>query len=143
MTEFDPSLWTLFASAFISSTIAPGGSEVILAFLAKNSSESTTNLLLIASTGNTLGALSTLLLGRWAASRWPLDDPRKKKQLRAIHSVKQHGYPLLLLSWLPVVGDGFCFAAGWLEMSTPLSVLFIALGKVLRYSFVIALAHSL
>jgi membrane protein YqaA with SNARE-associated domain len=34
----------------------------------------------------------------------------------------------LLLSWLPIVGDPLCFAAGWLCMNVWLAVLFIGAG---------------
>jgi membrane protein YqaA with SNARE-associated domain len=43
----------------------------------------------------------------------------------------------LLFSWLPVVGDGFCFAAGWLRLPFWLSVVAIAAGKALRYAAIV------
>jgi membrane protein YqaA with SNARE-associated domain len=49
---------------------------------------------------------------------------------------------LLLLSWLPVVGDGFCFAAGWLKLPFWPSLAGIVLGKLGRYA-VISLAVQL
>jgi membrane protein YqaA with SNARE-associated domain len=42
--------------------------------------------------------------------------------------------PLLLLSWLPVVGDGFCFASGWLKLPFWTSLLAMAIGKLGRYA---------
>jgi membrane protein YqaA with SNARE-associated domain len=45
----------------------------------------------------------------------------------------------LLLSWLPVVGDGLCFAAGWLRLPLLGGVIAIAVGKIARYSFVVFL----
>ena len=44
------------------------------------------------------------------------------------------GSPALLLSWLPLVGDPLCFAAGYLRLPFALSLLFIALGKIARYA---------
>jgi membrane protein YqaA with SNARE-associated domain len=40
----------------------------------------------------------------------------------------------LFLSWLPVIGDGLCFAGGWLKLPLFFSVLAILIGKALRYS---------
>jgi membrane protein YqaA with SNARE-associated domain len=37
------------------------------------------------------------------------------------------------MSWLPVVGDGLCLAAGWLQLRWLPSLLFIFVGKALRY----------
>lgn len=137
------SLWTLFLSSFISSTLAPGGSEVLVGVLAKADPSRTREYLLVASVGNSLGALTTIWAGRWASQKWPLSSERSKKNTRAIHSVKRYGYPLLLLSWLPLIGDGFCFAAGWLRMSLPAAIFLIVVGKTIRYAIVIAIAQSI
>lgn len=123
----------LFASAFISSTVAPGGSEVVLAYLLKQEQTPASVLLLVATVGNTLGAVTTWLLGLWAARRYPLENRHRK----AVQSLRRYGIPLLLLSWLPVVGDGFCFAAGWLRMSFLASLIAIALGKLGRYAAIV------
>ncbi|MBN8934783.1 MAG: sugar kinase [Rhizobiales bacterium] len=47
--------------------------------------------------------------------------------------MRRFGPPLLLLSWLPVVGDPFCTLAGWLRLSWRECLFFIAVGKTLRY----------
>jgi membrane protein YqaA with SNARE-associated domain len=132
-------LWGLFASAFISSTLAPGGSEAVLAYLAHRAEISNIWLLAVATLGNALGAVTTWLLGFWAARRYPLENIKDSRRLEAIRKVRRHGAPLLLLSWLPVVGDGFCFAAGWLRMSFAVSLAAIALGKLGRYAAIVYL----
>ena len=43
------------------------------------------------------------------------------------------GSPLLLLSWVPFVGDLLCVAAGWLRLHWLPCGLFMALGKFVRY----------
>ena len=139
MNDLDPNLgiWGLFLSAFISSTIAPGGSEAVLAYLVHGGRFDSSVLLVTATVGNTLGAMTTWFLGWWAAARYGVDhvhDPRKRK---AIASVRRWGWSILLLSWLPVVGDGFCFGAGWLRMGVPVSVLAILLGKLARYAAIV------
>ncbi|QSA98747.1 YqaA family protein [Methylococcus sp. EFPC2] len=129
-------VWGLFLSAFISSTIAPGGSEAVLAYLLLQGEQPQAWLLAVATVGNSLGAVTTWWLGAWTARRYPLEqlnDPRRRK---AVETVRRHGLPILLLSWLPVVGDGFCFAAGWLKFSFPAGLAAIALGKLGRYAVI-------
>ncbi len=69
MTDGNLDLWSLFASSFISSTVAPGGSEAVLAWLVSRSSISTPLLLVTATVGNTLGALTTLAARNIRAKR--------------------------------------------------------------------------
>jgi len=71
------------------------------------------------------------------ARRYPLDRPRQPGQQRAVERLKKWGSPLLLLSWLPVVGDPLCFAAGWMRMNAGLSALFIGAGKAARYAVIL------
>ncbi len=130
----------LFVSAFISSTIAPGGSEAVLAYLVNSQQHSVSQLVTIASIGNTLGALTTWWLGRWTANRYPAAETNLAKQhQKSLNTVRRWGSWALLFSWLPLVGDGLCFAGGWLRLSMLSSLLAIFLGKVLRY---IAVAYA-
>ena len=134
------SLLGLFSSAFISSTIAPGGSELVLAYLLNTNSHDPWLLVAIATIGNTLGAWTTWGLGLWLSHK-AIDEAWMSKHEKNIGVVKKWGAPILLLSWLPIVGDGFCLAAGWLRISMPLSLALIAMGKLSRYA-VIAYAFN-
>jgi len=130
------SLWGLFGSAFISSTLAPGGSEIILGYMVEQNNFQTEKLVLIATFGNTLGALTTWGLGMLAAKKYPLEAVLSEKKQAAVNVVKKWGYLALLFSWLPIVGDGFCFAGGWLRMSLTVSIPVILLGKAIRYALI-------
>lgn len=136
MTE-TVSLWGLFASAFISSTLFPGGSEVVLGVLAADRAHDPWQLLAVASVGNTLGALTTWLLGFWLARRIPLEGQLTANRRRALAWLRRWGSPVLLLSWLPVVGDPLCFAAGFLRLPFLTSLAFMALGKTARYAIIL------
>jgi membrane protein YqaA with SNARE-associated domain len=129
----------LFMSAFVSSTVAPGGSEAVLAYMAVQD-YSALWLIVVATLGNTLGALSTWYLGVWVARKYPADHVMKERQRQDIAWVRRWGAPVLLLSWLPVVGDAFCFAAGWLRLPLMLSTSLILAGKAARYAVVVQLA---
>ncbi|MGR9106463.1 MAG: YqaA family protein [Gammaproteobacteria bacterium] len=126
-------LWGLFSSAFISSTIAPGGSEGVLVWLAARSSISAPTLIGIATLGNTLGAVTTLLLGSFAQKGVARRGLEKRSET-AIARVKRWGMPVLLFSWLPLVGDALCFAAGWLHLPLIGSSAVILIGKLFRYT---------
>jgi membrane protein YqaA with SNARE-associated domain len=47
--------------------------------------------------------------------------------------VRRYGYPVLLFAWVPVVGDAFPLAAGWLRFEPWRSALLLAIGKLVRY----------
>jgi len=131
-------LWALFVSAFISSTLLPGGSEALLFGLAAADYQDPYTLLFIASLGNTLGGMSSWLVGRIIAWRYPSHRLLKSDRYQiAVKRVQRWGTPALILSWLPFVGDPLCVVAGWLRTGLPATVFFIALGKVLRYSVVL------
>jgi len=129
-------LWGLFVSAFISSTIAPGGSEAVLAYLVAEKLQPVMILVVVATIGNTLGALTTWWLGVFAANKFPVDQVLEHKKQQSVQWVRRWGVWSLLLSWMPIVGDGLCFAAGWLKLPLFFSIVLILVGKLARYLFV-------
>ncbi|PCI16514.1 MAG: hypothetical protein COB62_07940 [Piscirickettsiaceae bacterium] len=124
----------LFFSAFISSTLAPGGSEAVLAYLLLNAEHSPSYLVVVATIGNTLGALTTFYLGRLASVKFPPKNTDQKHFAKANTLIQRYGSVTLLLSWLPVIGDVLCLAAGWLRLNFIKALFFISLGKFARYS---------
>lgn len=134
---------TLFASAFLAATLLPVSSEAVLAWLAAAHGADAVGLVLVATAGNTLGALVNWALGRWCAHwrdrRW---FPVKPAALeRATGWMQRRGRLLLLLSWVPVVGDPLTFAAGVLRVRFVPFTLLVALGKGARYVAVFAAAR--
>lgn len=132
----DNALWVLFASAFVSSTLLPGSSEGVLTAAAL-SGFNPWNLLWVATLGNTLGGLTNWWLGWWIATRYPARRLVQPGQEKALGRVRRFGWPVLLLSWLPLIGDPLCLAAGWLRVNFWLSALAIALGKAARYALLL------
>jgi membrane protein YqaA with SNARE-associated domain len=119
---------SLFGSSFLSATLLPGSSEAVLIALLIAQKGSVYGLLLAASVGNTLGGLTNILLGRLM----PATGPGRWHDT-AMTWLQRWGPAALLFSWLPVVGDLLCVLAGWLRFSWLPCVLFLALGKTLRY----------
>jgi len=129
----------LFIGSFLASTLLPGGSEAMLLLAVQQQMASPSSLWLLATTGNTLGGLSSWLLGWWLAWRFPGRGLQKPEQHRALTRISRHGAPLLLLSWLPLVGDPLCVAAGWSGIHWLPATLYIAAGKALRYALLLGL----
>ena len=127
-------VWGLFISAFISSTIAPGGSEAVLIYMVAEQQYDRLFLVGIATVGNTLGALTTWWLGSFTAKKYPVERFLPEKKQQAVRTVQKWGSWALLFSWLPVIGDGLCFAAGWIKLPLLVSVLAIVFGKMGRYA---------
>src|SRR3954469_2731804 len=126
MTAMDESssLWALFGSSFLAATLLPGGSEIVFAGVLRANPQLYWPALAVTTFGNTLGGMSSYLIGRIIPQR---AEPAGLKWIRA------YGSPALLAAWVPIIGDPLCVAAGWLRMNPWLSALFMAIGKFLRY----------
>lgn len=125
------SLWTLFASSFLAATLLPGGSEAVLFGVLKLYPQQLWPALLVATLGNTLGGMSSYLIGRLIP---------QKQQIKGSDTVKRYGSAALLLAWLPIVGDPLCVAAGWFRLNPWWSALFMAIGKFARYLLIAGIA---
>jgi membrane protein YqaA with SNARE-associated domain len=126
----------LFIGAFISSTIAPGGSEAILAYMVAAGHYQVELLVIVATIGNTLGAITTWGLGVLAAKKFPVSTLLSEKKQKALEVVRKKGIWTLFFTWLPVVGDALCFAGGWLKLPFFQACLIILLGKLGRYAVI-------
>lgn len=124
-------LWLLFTGSFLAATLLPGGSEALLFGILRADPRLFWAALLVATIGNTLGAMSSYFVGRVIPHRG---------ESKALGRVRKHGAPILLLSWIPVIGDPICVAAGLLRLNPWLSSTFIAAGKFARYLVVASLA---
>lgn len=86
------SLTSLFASSFLSATLLPGNSEVVLVAMLLAGVSHPWWLVLIATIGNSLGGVTNVILGRLfplrKTSRW---------QVRAAGWLKRYGAVTLLL----------------------------------------------
>ncbi len=135
----DPALYGLFFSALVSASLFPGGSEGVVLLMAGEGDWHHGLLWAVATLGNTLGGMTSWLLGWWLAKRF--GAPRflqKPRYQRALQQVRRRGSPILLFSWLPVIGDPLCLAAGWLQVGWLAALVFIAIGKALRYGLLLS-----
>ena len=126
MFEFSPDagLWGLFIAAFVSATILPGNSEIVLIAVLAKFPALFWESILVATIGNTLGGMTSYAVGRVLPA---------KAEGRALAWLTRHGEWVLLLSWVPVIGDALCVAAGWLRVNPWRALLMLSLGKCARY----------
>ena len=118
----------LFVSSFVSATILPGNSELVLGAIVAATPAVRWLAVAVATAGNTLGGMTSYGLGRLI----PADGSRKLAP-RAVALARRYGVWTLLLSWVPLIGDALCVASGWLRHDWRLAALAIAAGKLARY----------
>ena len=140
MTEF---LWpylSLAFSAFISATLLPFGSELVLVGLLTQGYPALV-LWGIATVFNTLGSVLNWYLGRQLLlsqhKSWFMFKPSQIEQ--ASSQFQRWGLVSLLFAWLPVIGDPLTLVAGVLKVRLLWFVLLVGLGKALRYGVIIGL----
>ena len=125
-------LSTLFLVAFISATLLPLGSEPFLFGLLKLNPELFWPAILVATAGNTLGGAVTWAMG-WGSHQVVDKYRHSNTHLKALDWLERLGPKACLLSWLPIVGDPLCAVAGWLKLAFWPCVLYMMIGKFLRY----------
>mgnify|MGYP000278481111 CR=1 FL=1 len=128
----------VLVSAFLSATLLPGASEITV-LAALDAGVDPGLILLLATLGNTLGGMSSWLLGLLFSRVGRETVLRHARRRQALGLMQRWGWPFLLLSWAPVIGDALCLAAGWLRVNAVLAALAMAVGKGLRYLALIEL----
>jgi len=124
----------LFFAAFLAATILPLSSEIVLTALLL-SGLSPIALVAIATIGNVLGSLANYVLGYWASleviKKWLKIS--EEEFVRAEQRFVKYGVFSLCFAWVPIIGDPLTFIAGVLRIRLWLFVIFVAVGKLMRY----------
>ena len=125
----------LFVAAFVAATIIPAQSELLLAALLAAGRFEVAVLLAAATAGNVLGSLVNWLIGReladHASARWFPASERAMRRAEAWFT--RFGPAVLLLSWLPIVGDPLTLIAGVLRMRLVPFLVIVTIAKGCRY----------
>ena len=131
----------LFLISFLAATLLPLGSEAAVALMAAADFDPL-NLMIVATAGNSLGALVNYFAGKWGAAfvfaRWIRVDAATLERLEKVYG--RWGAPVLFFAWLPFVGDPLTVAAGVLRVPIGLFAFWVVLGKMFRYYLLIAAA---
>lgn len=127
----------LFLLSFLASTLLPLGSEWLLAVLLFNGFDPST-VVVVATIGNSCGALVTYAIGLWGGPFLVQRILRisQSSQQRAERFFSRYGSWALLLSWLPILGDPLCLVSGILRTTLWRFLLLVTSGKFIRYMVV-------
>lgn len=133
----DGGLLALFLVSFLAATVLPLGSEWLLVAVILQSHDPWPAVA-IATLGNSLGALTTYLLGLWGGEWFTTRILRMSvaERQRAEALFQRYGSWSLLLTWVPVVGDPLCLVAGALRTRFIHFLTLMVTGKLARYAAV-------
>lgn len=130
-------------SAFTSASLLPGTSEMVLAVLWYQK----LNIVLlwcVATAGNVAGSCINYWLGvqcqRFSSQRWFPIKPAEFNRAQAWMS--KFGTPVLLLSWLPVVGDPLTLMAGVFRLAFWRFLVLMLIAKGGRYAALLLFADT-
>lgn len=130
----------LILSAVASATLLPGSSEAALLALLASGNGDPALLLAAATVGNVLGSLLNWCAGRFLfhLRNHPWFPIGSDAYARAIGWFHRYGIWLLLLSWVPILGDPLTLVAGTLHVRLLPFLLLVTIGKAARYIAVLA-----
>jgi membrane protein YqaA with SNARE-associated domain len=125
----------LLLSAFLSATILPLSSELVLAGAIAARPHELWILVCVATIGNVAGAIVNSLIGRgivhFRDRKWfPLSAAQ---YARAEAMFNRYGLWSLLFSWVPIIGDPLTVIAGALHVRFVPFLILVAIGKAARY----------
>ena len=125
----------LFLTTLAAGSILPVQSEAVLAGMMVMGSWSVWMLILVASIGNTGGAIINWYMGKtlekYENRKW---FPAKPEQMARAHVwYDKYGRAALLLSWVPLFGDGLTVVAGVMEEKLGIFAGIVFIGKAARY----------
>ena len=125
-------LSTVFVVSFISATLLPLGSEPALYGLLRLNPDLFWQAIFVATAGNTLGGAVDWWMG-YGAHKVADKYHHSSTHTRVLGWLEKIGPPACLLAWLPIVGDPLCAVAGWLKLPFWQCLIYMAIGKFLRY----------
>ena len=133
----DYGLPAMFLLGFLAATLLPLGSEwLLVALLLKGGDPFAT--VLVATAGNSLGALTNYAIGLWGGPylfrKLLRIGPAELERAQKVYS--RYGSWSLLLAWLPIIGDPLCLAGGMLRVGWVHFLVLVTTGKLCRYGFV-------
>jgi membrane protein YqaA with SNARE-associated domain len=131
-------LSTVFLVSLISATLLPLGSEPVVFGLIKLNPNLLWPTILMATAGNTLGGAIDWWMGH--ATHCAINKyGHSTTHTKALRWLERLGPKACLWAWLPIFGDPLCAVAGWLKLPFWPCLLYMAIGKFLRYLVMTAL----
>jgi membrane protein YqaA with SNARE-associated domain len=125
-------LSSVFVVSFISATLLPLASEPAVFAVIKSNSALLWPAILAATAGNALGGAVDYWMG-FGAKKAISEQATQQRGTRWFRGLEGFGPKVLLLSWLPLIGDPLCVLAGWLKWPFWPCFAYMAVGKGVRY----------
>jgi membrane protein YqaA with SNARE-associated domain len=122
-------LGSVFLISLVSATLLPLGSEPAVFAVVKANPDLFWQVIVVATIGNTLGGAVDYALGFGAKQAFYAHE----RTTRWFGWLERYGAKTMLLSWLPGIGDPLCTLGGWLKLPFWPCVIYMAIGKFLRY----------
>jgi membrane protein YqaA with SNARE-associated domain len=137
MDSIEVGYFGLFLLTFLSATILPLSSELMLILmLTQNFSPLT--CLIVATSGNSLGGITNYIIGRLGNIKWLKRIGVKEEKIhKTLPKIQKFGAYMAFLSWVPFIGDLFIIALGFFRVSFTKVTLFMVIGKFTRYLIII------
>ena len=124
----------LFIASFLGATIIPFSSELVFSLLIIKGYDFNLSLL-VATTGNWLGGLSSYFLGR--LGKWSTLEKyfrlKKEKIVKFKTNIDKWGSLLAFFCWLPIVGDPIAVGLGFFRTNYVQVAIWMFIGKLIRY----------
>lgn len=127
----------LFISSFLSSTIIPFSSEIVLLALLSLGYDVWISVI-IATLGNSIGGMTSYgigYLGKWEWIEKYFKTPRSKIE-NFKSRIDKWGSFVGILAWLPIIGDVIAIGLGFFRINPYLSCLWMFIGRFLRFLFI-------
>lgn len=135
----DYGYWGMGILSFLSGSIVPIASEVLLVFFL-NLGLNAVSLTLVATLGNTLGGITCFMIGyltnkATVQKLFRISDRRMK---RADLMIQKYGFWTAALSFVPVIGEALLVALGIMRVDKYKVMSVMAIGKFVRYVLIVA-----
>lgn len=121
----------IFIVSFISATVLPMATEPVLFSYVKLNIDQFWWAIMVATIGNTAGGMLTYWMGYGVKKAYSKRNPTYTSKY--FFWLQRLGAPILLLSWLPIIGDALCVMAGWIKLPWKSVIVYMTLGKLLRF----------
>lgn len=126
--------WGLLLASFLAATVLPLSSEVVFAALIAAGSD-IWPCIIYATIGNAIGGATCFFLGRMGKREW-LErwfKIKKEKIDKMIIRLQNKGALMGFFGFLPGIGDLILVALGFMRANTPIVMLSMTIGKLMRY----------
>lgn len=123
----------LFIGSFLAATVVPFSADVLLiGMLAAGANPTAT--IIVATTGNWLGGITSYGIGRAGKWEWieklrVSRESLEKQQKR----IERFGATIALLTWVPFIGDVFAVALGFYRVKFVPAIVWMLVGKAARF----------